>query len=62
MKTQVEFRSNKFPPYEREQERTNPGLWSKRLAEHLVQKLSEKGIKRDHCRGLGQSDVLRARC
>ena len=45
MKTQVEFRANKFPPYEGEEEQINPGLWGKRLAEYLVQKLSEKGIK-----------------
>ena len=45
MKTQVEFRSSKFPPYEGEQEHINPGLWGKRLAEYLVQKLSDKGIK-----------------
>jgi hypothetical protein len=44
MKTQVEFRSNKFPPYEGEEEQINPGLWGKRLAEYLVQKLSERGI------------------
>ncbi|MBA4149197.1 MAG: hypothetical protein H0X66_13870 [Verrucomicrobia bacterium] len=44
MKTQVEFRSSKFPPYEREEEQINPGLWGKRLAEYLVQKLSDKGI------------------
>jgi len=45
MKTQVEFRSNKFPPYEGEEEQINPGLWGKRLAEYLVQKLAEKAIK-----------------
>ena len=45
MKTQVEFRSKKFPPYEGEEELINPGLWGKRLAEYLVGKLSEKGIK-----------------
>ena len=44
MKTQVEFRSSKFPPYEGEEEQINPGLWGKRLAEYLVQKLTEKGI------------------
>ena len=33
MKTQVEFRSDKFPPYEGEEEQINPGLWGKRLAE-----------------------------
>jgi len=44
MKTQVEFRSSKFPPYEGEEEQINPGLWGKRLAEYWVQKLPEKGI------------------
>jgi trehalose-6-phosphatase len=44
MKTQVEFRSSKFPPYEGEEEQINPGLWGKRLAEYLAQKLAEKGI------------------
>ena len=45
MKTQVEFRSNKFPPYEGEEKQINPGLWGKRLAEYLVQKLTGRGIK-----------------
>jgi hypothetical protein len=45
MKTQVEFRSAKFPPYDGEAEQINPGLWGKRLAEYLVLRLSEKGIK-----------------
>jgi hypothetical protein len=45
MKTQVEFRSGKFPPCEREQEQINPGLWGKRLAEYFVPTLSEEGIK-----------------
>lgn len=45
MKTQVAFRSAKFPPYEDEEEQINPGIWGKRLAEFLVQKLSERGIK-----------------
>ena len=45
MKTMVEFRSAKFPPYEGEEEEINPGLWGKRLAEYLVQKLAERGIK-----------------
>jgi hypothetical protein len=45
MKTHVEFRSSKFPPYEGEEEQINPGLWGKRLAEYLVQQLSERGIK-----------------
>ena len=47
METQVEFRSSKFPPYEGEEEQINPGLWGKRLAEYLVQKLAEKGIRTD---------------
>lgn len=45
MKTQVEFRSAKFPPYEDEEEQINPGFWGKRLAEYLVQKLAERGIE-----------------
>ena len=32
MKTQVEFRSKKSPPYDGEEEQINPGLWGKRLA------------------------------
>ena len=51
MKTQVEFRSSKFPPYDGEEEEINPGLWGKRLAEYLVQKLSEKGIKTEGIAG-----------
>ena len=45
MKTHVEFRSNKFPPYEGEQEQINPGLWGKRLAEYLKQKLTSLAIE-----------------
>jgi hypothetical protein len=45
MKTQVTFRSNKFPPYESEEEQINPGLWGKRLAEYLVHKLTAVGIQ-----------------
>ena len=44
MKTRVEFRSRKFPPYAGEEELINPGLWGKRLAEYLVENLCEKGI------------------
>jgi hypothetical protein len=44
MKTQVEFRSSKFPPYMSEEKQINAGLWGKRLAEYLVQKLAERGI------------------
>jgi len=45
MKTQVEFRSSKFPPYDDEEEHINPGLWGKRLAEYLAQKLAQHGIE-----------------
>jgi len=45
MKTQVEFRSSKFPPYANEEEEINPGLWGKRLTEYLALKLAEKGIE-----------------
>ena len=45
MKTQVEFKSSKFPPYEGEEEEVNPGLWGKRLAEYLVQKLADLGVE-----------------
>ncbi len=45
MKTQVRFRSGKFPPTEDEQEQLNPGLWGKRLTEYLAARLAEKGIE-----------------
>lgn len=45
MKTQVEFRSSKFPPCEGEDEQINPGLLGRRLAEYFVAKLSENGIE-----------------
>jgi hypothetical protein len=45
LKTQVEFRSSNFSPYDGEEEQINPGLWGKRLAEYLARKLSEKGIQ-----------------
>ena len=64
MKTQVEFRFSKFPPYEGEQEQINPGLWGKRLAEYFVQKLSEKGVQDGGDEYFPQSpklDVLRSR-
>ena len=47
MKTQVTFRSDAFPPYDGEEEEINPGLWGKRLAEYLVERLGEKGIGTD---------------
>ena len=45
MKTFVEFRSKKFPPYNGEEEEINPGLWGKRLAEYFAAKLPEHGIE-----------------
>ena len=45
MKTQVEFRSDKFPPYDGEEEQINPGLWGKRLAEYLQENLTHQGLK-----------------
>lgn len=47
MKTQVEFRSSKFPPYEGEEEQINPGLWGRRLTEYLAQQLPKRGIETD---------------
>ncbi len=47
MKTFVEFRSSKFPPYDGEEEQINPGLWGKRLAEYLVAKLAEHELAAD---------------
>ena len=45
MKTQVEFRSSQFPPYDGEEDEINPGLWGKRLTEYLARKLDERGIE-----------------
>jgi hypothetical protein len=45
MNTLVTFQSNKFPPYDGEEDLINPGLWGKRLAEYLVTKLNERGIQ-----------------
>ncbi len=45
MKTNVEFRSDKFPPYEGEDEIINPGLWGKRLAEYLGERMEGEGIE-----------------
>lgn len=42
--TQFEFRSRKFPPYDGEEEQINPGLWGKRLAEYVKEKLAALGI------------------
>jgi hypothetical protein len=45
MKTQVEFRAKKFPPYKEEEELINPGRYGKKLAEYWVKMLSKEGYK-----------------
>jgi hypothetical protein len=45
MKTFVEFRSSKFPAYSGEEEEINPGIWGRRLAEHLIERLEQNGIE-----------------
>jgi hypothetical protein len=45
MRTHVEFRSAKFPAYEGEEEQVNPGLWGKRLAEYVSQRLRAAGFQ-----------------
>ena len=45
MKTHVEFRSDKFPAYEGEEEQVNPDLWGRRLAEYLKHHLASEGIE-----------------
>ena len=47
MKTHVEFTSNKFPSYNTEEEGVNfeAGIYGKRLAEYLQEKLPSKGIE-----------------
>lgn len=47
MKTHVEFRSDRFPPYPGEDEEVNPGIWGKRLALFLAMGLKKYGIQTD---------------
>lgn len=44
MRTQVQFVSDAFPSYPREDERINPGIFGKRLAEYLAQELPKHGV------------------
>lgn len=44
MKTQVTFQSAKFPADPDEEDLINPGLWGRKLARYLVQKLAAEGI------------------
>lgn len=45
MQTCVEFRSDRFPAYDGEEEQINPGLWGKRLAEFLRDNLRKEGFE-----------------
>ena len=45
MRTQVEFKSDAFPPYLGEDEEINPGRWGKRLADYLVAELPKHGVE-----------------
>lgn len=44
MKTHVEFRSDRFPPYPNEEDEINPGRWGKRHAEFIHSGLKERGF------------------
>jgi hypothetical protein len=44
METHVEFRSDRFPPYEGEEDDINPGRYGKRLAEFLQSGLNGRGF------------------
>jgi len=44
MQTYVEFRSDRFPAYEGEEQQVNRGLWGKRLAEFLQENLRREGF------------------
>jgi hypothetical protein len=43
--THVEFRSDRFPAYEGEEDQINLDLWGKRLAEFLREKLPAEGFR-----------------
>ena len=45
MKTQVEFRSDKFPAYKNEEQEINPGRYGKRVAEFLAAGLRSHGFE-----------------
>ena len=44
MQTHVEFRSDRFPPVEGEDDAINPGVYGKRLAEFLRRGLAARGF------------------
>jgi hypothetical protein len=43
--THVEFRSDRFPAYDGEEQQLNPGVWGKRLAEFLRDTLRTEGFE-----------------
>jgi hypothetical protein len=45
MQTYVEFRSDRFPACDGEGQQVNPGLWGKRLADFLREKLGAEGFE-----------------
>jgi hypothetical protein len=45
MQTYVEFRSDRFPARDGEEQQVNPGLWGKRLAEFLHDGLRAEGFE-----------------
>jgi hypothetical protein len=45
MRTQIQFHSTSFPPYESEDEQINPGVFGKRLADFLAENLPAQGFK-----------------
>ena len=47
MKTQLEFKSSAFPPYDGESEKINPDRWGMRLAEYLHRELPSHGFTPD---------------
>ena len=45
MKTHVEFRSNRFPPYDGEDKEINPGRYGKRLEQFISDGLRSEGFE-----------------
>ena len=46
MKTHIEFRTTKFPPYPDKEEGVNaPGIYGRRLAEYLLEELPVHGVE-----------------
>lgn len=44
MRTHLEFLSDAFPAYSNEEDEINPGIYGKRLAEFLAEKLPGQGF------------------